>query len=1178
MHETPRDVAFCAHTILQDRVLEINDARIDPRFARNPLVTGEPDIRFYAGAPLTTREGLNVGSLCVIDRKPGLLTETQKQVLLDLARVASHILETNRAARDHARLAAEHAVLNDSAPMGLYATNAAGQCIRVNTRWMEIYGQTIEESLGDGWTNCLDPSDRARVWQSWNETVATGTPFDQEFRVLRPDGSARIVRSVARRVEDGAGQVTGLFGVAEDVTQLRDQARRLEAKRDRLNLITQATGVATIEWNEATKELHPSLEWAAMTGQTMADFEGMTSDQLIDWVHPDDRQRVLESRGRASLLPSGEFSVEFRKKHAAGRWIWVLMRARIVTRTAEGKPEWVFASQVDVSERRLTEEKIHQSERLLSKMGEVAGVGGWNLDLETMVLTWTDETKKIHGMATSFQPDVAQAILFYTPASRPVIQTAVDLAISEGRPFDLELQLVQAGGTLVWVRAVGAAERKDGRSVALYGAFQDITDRITRQHALIAEHRRVVLATDSGGVGIWELDLSSNSLTWDRQMFRLYGVFDDAVAADTVWESQLHEDDRARVEASLGAALTDGRRFEAEFRVRWPDGTIRHLRSMADVVENPLARAPVLLGVNWDVTQLRTLTAELAEQHEMMRVTLRSIGDAVITTDEHAIVTWLNPVAEMMTGWSLAEAIGRPMAKIFQIVNEVTLKPALNPVDLCLAERRVVGLAAGTILISRNGERYGIEDSAAPIRDDKNTILGVVLVFHDVTTERRLNAEMNYRATHDVLTGMTNRSEFEVRLRRAVQQAQAGEAVHALLFIDLDHFKLVNDSCGHAAGDEVLQQVTGILKGTVRARDTLARVGGDEFAILLEYCSIEVAAKIAQKICDQMEIYRYSHNDRRLRIGASIGVVQVNESAASVATLIQAADAACLEAKRAGRNQIRIWTERDGAIRNRRQETNWAARLEAALDQGQFRLFAQPIRTVDPAHGGHHAEVLLRLAEPDGSLVLPGQFLPSAERFNLIGPIDRWVLEATLRAMQDHPVADLCWLSVNISGRSLSDIAFHRFAVQALQAAGPVLCGKLVIEITETAAVSNLVNAAAFIEEVHALGLRVSLDDFGAGAASFGYLRALKVDFLKIDGQFVQGLLHDPLSRVTVQCFVDVARVLGIPTVAEFVDRPDVLDVLTGMGISLVQGFCIAHPTPIEDFFAEPRGLAQPGG
>lgn len=573
-------------------------------------------------------------------------------------------------------------------------------------------------------------------------------------------------------------------------------------------------------------------------------------------------------------------------------------------------------------------------------------------------------------------------------------------------------------------------------------------------------------------------------------------------------------------------------------------------------------------------SRYRDVAAELAAQHEMLRVTLQSIGDGVITTDERGRIRWLNPVAERMTGWAVYEAEGQPMARVFHILDETTRQASESPVAVCLREGRIVGLAHHTLLVSRDGVEYGIEDSVAPIRSADGDILGAVLVFHDVTEQRRLSGEMSYRATHDALTGLVNRSEFEARLRRVLESSQAEGSAHALIYVDLDQFKLVNDACGHSIGDQVLQQASKLLADSVRANDTLARLGGDEFAIILEHCAMEPAQRLAQQICDRMDDFRFVHDARRFRIGASIGLVPVNAGWPNTAAIMQAADSACYAAKESGRNRVHVWVETDRVLHDRRGEMQWATRLEQALDEGtRFTLHAQRIVPLAPGEAGVHAEVLLRMIDDAGPLILPGAFLPAAERFNLASRIDRWVLRHAVEWLQrEAQRLDLATLCVNLSGQSIGDRVFHRDAIEIIRGGGPGVGSRLCLEITETAAVTNLTDAADFIERVRDLGVRVALDDFGAGASSFGYLKSLPVDYLKIDGQFIQGMIDDPLDEAAVRCFIDVAKVVGVRTVAEFVDRPQILERLRAIGVDYAQGYLVHRPGPI----AELGRLAPP--
>ena len=428
------------------------------------------------------------------------------------------------------------------------------------------------------------------------------------------------------------------------------------------------------------------------------------------------------------------------------------------------------------------------------------------------------------------------------------------------------------------------------------------------------------------------------------------------------------------------------------------------------------------------------------------------------------------------------------------------------------------------------------------------------------------SGEMHYNATHDALTGLVNRSEFEARLRRVLQKAGEDRSEHALLYIDIDQFKLVNDSCGHAIGDQLLQQVAKLFADAIRTRDTLARLGGDEFAIILEHCSAEQAQRVAQQICDAMAGFRFVHDERSFRVGASIGLVPVDDRWTSSSAIMQAADASCYAAKEGGRNRVHLWYDTDTAIRVRAGDMQWAMRIEQALDHDQFVLFAQRIEELGKKSPGIRAEALLRMVQDDGELVPPGAFLPAAERFHLASRIDKWVMQhalAWLKALPD-PRA-IRELSINLSGHSIGDRAFHRHAIESFREAGPRICQQVCVEITETAAVTNLGDAAAFIAQIRALGVGVALDDFGSGASSFGYLKHLVVDYLKIDGQFVRDVVDDPLDEAAVRCFAEVARVVGVKTVAEFVDRPEVLAKLRSMGIDYAQGFLLHRPAPLAD-------------
>lgn len=446
-------------------------------------------------------------------------------------------------------------------------------------------------------------------------------------------------------------------------------------------------------------------------------------------------------------------------------------------------------------------------------------------------------------------------------------------------------------------------------------------------------------------------------------------------------------------------------------------------------------------------------------------------------------------------------------------------------------------------------------------------------VHHVVDNLSRVAQQAEHRANHDHLTGLLNRAGFDQRLKQALASGAAAKE-SALLCLDLDHFKIVNDTCGHAAGDLLLQQIARILCESVRKSDVVARLGGDEFAILLTPCTVACANAVAQKICAELEAFRFCHGEHRMKVGVSIGLVGVDAQWVGIDALMQAADASCYAAKQAGRNRAITFTNNDAGILNRVGDSHWARRIERALDEDRFVLHGQRIVPLYNNGLPVSLELLLRMVDVDGSLIPPGAFIPSAERYHLMGRIDRWVLQrgtGWLRGLLAR--GDAPSVAINLSGQSVGDTNFHHWAIDALSSAGSAICERLILEVTETAAITNLAAAASFMRQVRMLGVRVALDDFGSGTASFGHLKELPLDYLKIDGQFVRDVLTDTLDAAAIRCFVEVARVVHLKTVAEFVENEATLQHLIGLGVDLAQGFHLHRPGPLPSVW--PQGMPQ---
>ncbi|MEO0425010.1 MAG: EAL domain-containing protein [Pseudomonadota bacterium] len=933
--ETHRDHAFCAHAILDQAVTVVPDATLDSRFSDNPLVLGEPGIRFYAGAPLRLKDGHQVGTLCVIDRKPRQIDERTVQQLSALSSIAASLLELRRS----------------------------------RTLLLEEQGRLVAENR-------------------------------------------------ARRVAEAA----------------------LEGERSTLANVIDATDVGTWEWDVSTGHMQINERFATLLGYSPKELSPFSIRHLFSMTHPDDCGPLKAMlAGHLGGRMAG-VECEIRLRNADGLWVWVQSRGSVLARPSKGDPQRMFGVILSIQERKEQEQELARSKDLLEAMGRIAGVGGWEVDLQQGEIYWTEETRRIHGVDSQYVPDLDAAVGFYAEDGRREIQRALDEALRTGSGWDLELPFVRASGEAIWVRAQGQAEQADGCPTRLFGAFQDITER-------------------------------------------------------------------------------------------------------------------------------RHLVDELQRQGEELRVTLESIGDAVVTTDPAGCVQYVNPVANAILNHR-GELVGARFADMASFVDEASGELLPNPIGEAISRRETVQLARTALLRTAGGREIAVEGCVSPLIDAQGTLLGAVLVLRDVGENRRLLSEMSYQAKHDGLTGLVNRAEFERCLGGALESSRSIGVHHALLMIDLDQFKIVNDTCGHAAGDALLREVCDLIRSGVRSNDTVARLGGDEFAVLLMACQEDAALQIAEGICQRVSAYRFVHSGSRFRVGASIGLVVLDSRWGSVDRLLQAADNACYAAKERGRDRVHRYQEEDDAILSRQSSTRWVVRLEEALERDWFALDAQMIYRDGGGDSPVGAELFLRMCPPNQEPIMPGAFLPAAERFNLAPRVDQWVVVQALRSLVQGGVRIPTYF-INLSAQSICDDAFHRFLLDSLQQLEATERERIVLEVTETAVISNMGAARKLLAQLRSHGVKVALDDFGSGMASFAYLRELAVDYLKIDGQFVTSLQDDPLSVVAVRAFVDAAQTLGIPVIAEHVHSATALAALRELGVPLFQGFHLHRPVPLDSLIAE---------
>ena len=559
----------------------------------------------------------------------------------------------------------------------------------------------------------------------------------------------------------------------------------------------------------------------------------------------------------------------------------------------------------------------------------------------------------------------------------------------------------------------------------------------------------------------------------------------------------------------------------------------------------------------------RSREESLSRDQELAQVTLASIGDGVIRTDAAGRIDYMNPAAERLTGWSLEEATSRDVGEAYQVIHESSRRPRRNPVELCLMERRTIVTPGLFALRSRGGEEFIIRDSVAPILGPDQDVVGTVVVFRDLTRIRGLERQMVYLESHDTLTGFLHRQEFEIYLEAALESARDQGLEHVLLYLDLWEFKLINDCFGHVAGDELLRRVAEQLQTRVGQHGVLGRVGGDDFCLLLESHSPLEAQAVARGLQRSFRDFRFHWGGQHFEVGLNIGLVAINTASEGVTQLFKAADAACYLARQSGRNRVHAYGLDDAAVAERHGRLHWVQRIRRSLAEDRFCLYHQEIRPLKSSGKGLR-EVLVRMVDDSGEHLAPGSFIPIAEHHDLASAIDRWVVRRSL-SLLEHNGERLLGdgrVSINLSGQSLGDEAFLEDVLAYLETSS-VDSNRIFFEITETTAVANLSRALHFIAALKEMGCRFILDDFGSGFSSFAYLKNLPVDILKIDGEFVRSMESDPIRRAMVISINQVAQVMGIETIAEWVETEATYDMLRELGVDYVQGYWLHRPEPL---------------
>ncbi|WP_433704394.1 EAL domain-containing protein [Paraburkholderia sacchari] len=693
--------------------------------------------------------------------------------------------------------------------------------------------------------------------------------------------------------------------------------------------------------------------------------------------------------------------------------------------------------------------------------------------------------------------------------------------------------------------------------------------------------------------GLWDWEVGSSQCYFSNWLYEQLGYDASPPAgtpAGTPFDSEtglvqlVHPDDLPRVRLALRRHLARATAFDVEFRLHTLAGGYCWCRARGQAVRDARGRAVRMVGCLFDISDLKTAEAQAHTEHELAEVTLASIGEAVIRTDEDARVTYCNAVAERILGRGAAEILNRPFATICELRNGADEARGLDILCRAPAVCETSGTSgtssssgAADLYVARpDGSRLAVDYSVSKLRDARGCTIGTVIVLYDVSALREHAARLSYQATHDELTDLYNRREFERRLRALLEGGAGssdiqnisgeprGRPAHSVMFLDLDQFKVVNDTCGHSTGDELIREVCSVLRKTLRGTDIIARLGGDEFGVVLPHCPVAHAWQLAETLREAIAGIRFTGAGRVVQTSVSIGLVGDVASLACVKEVMKAADVACYMAKKKGRNRVHRFRFDDEELSEAHTQMTWVADIKAALDNDQFCLFGQEIVPLAPESGPQdaHVEVLLRMRSASGTLVSPAGFIGAAERFDLMPAIDRWVIARAFATIAAGAHRYGTW-SINLSGASLGDERLADY-IEEQQRVCDIPFSRVCFEITETAAITNMHDAITLISRLRAHGCRFALDDFGAGMSSLNYLKHLSVDYLKIDGSFIRGIVDSPLDQAIVRSINEVAHAAGKLTIAECVEDAGIVECMVAMGVDFVQGYALGKPAPLD--------------
>ena len=877
------------------------------------------------------------------------------------------------------------------------------------------------------------------------------------------------------------------------------------------------------------------------------------SKEALFATHPSELSPETQPDGRASFEKANEMiAIAFEK--GSNRFNWVHTRKDgknfpvevLLTAIPDNKKTLIHVVWRDISNLSRLQQELEHAQR-------IARTGSWIFNIQNNKLEWSNETFHIFEVdPDQFEVSYESFLEAVHPDDRDMADNVYKESLKINHPlYRNTFRLLFADGRIKYIHETGETIFNPAREADFSrGTVQDVTERVEAEISLQESEQWFKAVTQQSTEGITVADPQGNYTFVNPAFCEMLGYSQQELLQMTVFDVKAPNQNHSTFEKSK----TSKQGHAIQVLLQRKDGT--------EFIAEVIGKMIDINGVDHVLGTIRDITSQVRSEEALQisetqyRGLVDSIPDLLYRTDMCGNITFISRSVYNLSGYTQEEATG------MKIAEEVYVDPAKQKAFLVEIMKNEFVDNFEARLKRKDGSAWWGSTNAHLLKADDGSVLGVEGIIRDITERKKNEKQLNYQATYDALTGLINRHEFEQRAVRLLSTLTTDSDEHALCFMDLDQFKVINDTCGHTAGDELLRQLGKVLQGAVSKRDTLARLGGDEFGVLMEHCTLDQAQRVASKLLKRIRDFQFSWEGQSFRVGVSIGLVAVTKSTPNFTELLKQADAACYMAKDLGRNRIHTYLPEDTELAQRQGEMQWVTRINQALEENRFCLYAQPIVPLNGSNHKHY-ELLIRMVSESGEIIPPGAFLPAAERYGVMEKIDIWVIENAFSLLAANPefVEKTHFIAINLSGQSLVDNDFLELITLQLEKSG-VEASRICFEVTETVAISNLTAAIKFISRLKKIGCRFALDDFGSGLSSFGYLKNLPVDFLKIDGMFVKDIVNDPIDYAMVRSINDIGQVMGMQTIAEFVENNEIKGMLKAIGVNYVQGYGIGEPQP----------------